>query len=581
MTTHGNLLLEKLNDDRKLSKRFCDITLKVKTVMFPAHRCVLSLFCGYFEKIFETNDRPISAGGGHGSHVVNVSDQCKDMSPKTMLMLLDYFYTEKIRFTVKNVSDVLVACGKLEIEKLRAEATRFLKTAMTSENWLEIYRISYTTGEKALFEACMESFGRLKDKLDTNTLQYAEFVPIIEHLQLKQKSTLVFELIMAWIKSTQTKQDRSLHFRDLLRYMDFDKMDTDFLQKRVSKEQMIVDSHDAMRALNDALLLQTTPREHKSSLTSSLDTPTPRESTAEDIFDVDEDRDIDEREDYFKKEVLIIGGDDERAKKSAVALDPDSKTFRDLADSPLSCSAAAVASLGEFVYVVGGQVGGKHHGHIQVYNAEANTWKVRHSVLKTVRCNTSAAIIRGKLYLVGGRKGAIRLNTVEIIAVDGNECRPLDSQRIANLKQARSYHAVVARQNILYVLGGYGGENRLRSCEAINVVRGNRFSIKSLHKRRNALAAVLYDDHIIAAGGFENTVLSSVEMYSFETRSWTYLPALKTPRWGHCACVCKGKVFVIGGKGLDTIEHFEFDTEIWTQNITMEVRRRFSSAVPI
>ena len=87
------------------------------------------------------------------------------------------------------------------------------------------------------------------------------------------------------------------------------------------------------------------------------------------------------------------------------------------------------------------------------------------------------------------------------------------------------------------------------------------------------LAAIIFEDKIIASGGWGmpsgGMALSSVESYSFETNTWSYLPAMTIERYYHCACVFDGRIFVLGGDKTTSIEYFDpslgqwmFDTSI-------------------
>ena len=82
---------------------------------------------------------------------------------------------------------------------------------------------------------------------------------------------------------------------------------------------------------------------------------------------------------------------------------------------------------------------------------------------------------------------------------------------------------------------------------------------------RSGLAAVLYNDHIIAIGGHNGWHrLSSVECYSFDSKTWMYYPCMTTPREGHSAVCFDDKIYVIGGYGTNTIEFYHPIMLTWT-----------------
>ncbi|XP_078494995.1 uncharacterized protein LOC144749830 [Ciona intestinalis] len=67
--------------------------------------------------------------------------------------------------------------------------------------------------------------------------------------------------------------------------------------------------------------------------------------------------------------------------------------------------------------------------------------------------------------------------------------------------------------------------------------------------------------------------LKSVERYNIRTNTWTNISSLKHVRWGSCACVVNGKIYVIGGADDDastSIEAYDATINEWKIETNME-----------
>lgn len=70
-------------------------------------------------------------------------------------------------------------------------------------------------------------------------------------------------------------------------------------------------------------------------------------------------------------------------------------------------------------------------------------------------------------------------------------------------------------------------------------------SVASLSNKRDAVAACLFGDKIIAVGGFDGShYLHSVEEYDPITNEWKTLKSLKTGRAGACVIAVSSNVHV-------------------------------------
>uniref|UniRef100_H2XRJ0 Uncharacterized protein n=1 Tax=Ciona intestinalis TaxID=7719 RepID=H2XRJ0_CIOIN len=79
--------------------------------------------------------------------------------------------------------------------------------------------------------------------------------------------------------------------------------------------------------------------------------------------------------------------------------------------------------------------------------------------------------------------------------------------------------------------------------------------------------------------------LKSVERYNIRTNTWTNVSSLNHVRFGSCACVVNGKIYVIGGTGDNesktTIEAYDGTINEWKIETNIEISRWGASVVAL
>lgn len=142
--------------------------------------------------------------------------------------------------------------------------------------------------------------------------------------------------------------------------------------------------------------------------------------------------------------------------------------------------------------------------------AAEDTW-TRKADMPTARsslCNQSK-VVNGKIYVVGGNKGAMELTTVE-------EYNPKTDKwtKKADMSTPRENFHTSAVNGKIYAIGGWNDVNK---------------------------------------------TLSTVEEYDPATDKWTKKADMPSPTWGHSTSVVNDKIYVVGGGfGRSTVE--EYDT---------------------
>ena len=118
--------------------------------------------------------------------------------------------------------------------------------------------------------------------------------------------------------------------------------------------------------------------------------------------------------------------------------------------------------------------------------------------------HTSTLIDRAGIYLIGGNDGPRRFPSVYYL--------DLGTKQVSDgpeLNQARSGHSVGYLNGVLYVVGGFDGQNWLDTIERLNIGAGERswniFTVPGFTARSYPLVCALNENELLIAGGYDGT----------------------------------------------------------------------------
>jgi N-acetylneuraminic acid mutarotase len=199
--------------------------------------------------------------------------------------------------------------------------------------------------------------------------------------------------------------------------------------------------------------------------------------------------------------------------------DPAKDTWKALAPMPTARGAAVAAEVGGKIYVIGGasvHPGAKivgltastpHRslGTNEVYDPETNTWETR-SPMPTSRNHAAIGVVNGKIYVLGGRLGAVFVNASATDVVE--EYDPAtDSWSFAKARMPtpRSGTAYGSYEGKIYVAGGEYLDNQI-----VGVYR-------------------------------------DLQAYDPAANEWTMYPPMTTPRHGLVGGISGNRFYVVSG----------------------------------
>jgi len=129
------------------------------------------------------------------------------------------------------------------------------------------------------------------------------------------------------------------------------------------------------------------------------------------------------------------------------------------ASLPVARSSHTAAVVDGKIYVVGGDIEDDDEveegtDRVDMYDPAAGSWQPM-AAMPTARSSHAAAIVDGKIYVTGGLAGGYS-NTLEAYDPVTDSWATLTS-----LSQARAWHASAAVHGKLYVFGGFSDDDRI------------------------------------------------------------------------------------------------------------------------
>jgi DNA-binding CsgD family transcriptional regulator len=231
---------------------------------------------------------------------------------------------------------------------------------------------------------------------------------------------------------------------------------------------------------------------------------------------------------------------------------------------PAARARSAATTIGDMIYVIGGEVNQAVSGDVLVYEPISNTWVTLQTPKPTPVANTPAAVIGSHIYIAGGttQDGGSTSALEELDTSTGKW------QTLAALNQPVAGHGFAALGNALYLFGGATDKGITSASERYDVATNTWHNIAPMPTPRTLSAAATYDDRIFVVGGYNGQhELSTCEYYVPATDSWGTCSALTVPRSGLGLVRVANSLFAIGG-GMSGFlgfnERFDPATNRWT-----------------
>ena len=245
-------------------------------------------------------------------------------------------------------------------------------------------------------------------------------------------------------------------------------------------------------------------------------------------------------------------------------------------------AAHAVVATPDAIYALAGTgAGGKPVLEVERFDGRA--WTVI-SMLPGSGLNApAAAVLDGKIYLVGGFNTTTNVPTDKVIVFDPATKRWSDA---APLPAPRGGHAAVVLEGRIHVLGGGNSQRTLDDHSIYDPVSNSWSTGAALPRSEGSPAAVAFGGRVYSIGGRSGPGdFGNVDIYDPATNSWGSGPAID-PRGTAGASVYCGRIHLFGGESqsrgvsLGDVLRLSADGRSWDTLEAMPTARNFARSVP-
>ncbi|OBI40902.1 serine/threonine-protein kinase [Mycobacterium colombiense] len=282
------------------------------------------------------------------------------------------------------------------------------------------------------------------------------------------------------------------------------------------------------------------------------------------------------------RRLVAVGGQSAgQVLKSVSVLDLTTNTWAGLPDMATARHGMAVDAIGQAVYSIGGssEIGdGQATSSAEALQLPARRmqpaaqWRSLPDA-PTARLMTAWTVLDDKIWVIGGLRDGVALQTVESYDPRTGAWQPQPALPIP------LHHAAAATyRGEVVVLGGASGDLTQASAKVFALRGGKWVELPGLTHARAALAAAVADDKLVIVGG-QNAKQLVPQTEVFDGNAWHDAANMPTPR-EHLAAVSDGTyVYAVGGRFLSAdknsaaFERFDPQSGTWTKLVDMPTPR--------
>ena len=374
--------------EMKDSNKLCDVVIKVGSISINAHRVVLAACSPYFSAMFSGNMRESREG------LVTI----KEFDPKAVQSLIEFCYKASISIDLSNVFHILPVANLLQMGGVQEACCQFLASQLHPSNCLGIRNFAEVHNCQSLLKKCtlfmQQRFPEIALHEEFLELNFKEVRQIISDSNLNVRGEeQVYEAAMAWLKHNV---DLQKHLAELLDCVRMPLMSATYLSREVKNEKLVMESFEGRGLLITAMdhHLQKHYMRNTRAAAKSLNTTPRRCPGLECLF--------------------TIGGsgppvfEDDPYLDLCECYDPEKDEWRVVAPMSVRRSGVRVASLGGYLYTIGGFSASdtKALAIVDRYDPMTDSWRLVSS-MNCPRRSFGVAVLNGYIYALGDRKSVV------------------------------------------------------------------------------------------------------------------------------------------------------------------------------
>ncbi|XP_040858009.1 kelch-like protein 34 [Ochotona curzoniae] len=528
----------------------CDVILEAEGSEFPAHRSLLACSSDYFRALFKSHTQESRA------RVIHLQVP----SAAGLQRLLDFIYTAWLPLSMDTVEDTLEAASYLQVTEALGLCARYLERQLALENCCFAANVAarfglvhtLDTAERCIVRHLRELLARGAGPAGLLELNPGSLKAVLGASEVAQvPEAWLLGLALAWLRQ-EPAVERLAHCAEMLQLIRFGLVPASILRRvysgsgltlpaRVkgliiqalnyhmapSRQPLMQGEQTSIRSPQTHILL-IGGRRAREAMTEQAAAPAARRPVAavepEEVAEEQEREGEEELEEEKEWELT----------QEVVAFDVYNHRWRSLTKLPAPLLGHCVCTLGNFLFVLGGesasgsapspQAEGRWAVTAQVhrYDPRSQAWAAV-PAMQEARAYFWCGVVGESLLAVGGLGvGGEALASVEMYDLRRDRWTPAGT-----LPRALHGHAgAVGERGVVYVSGG-------------------------------------------KAGRAEGSTSSLRDLYALDPgeRVWSKRAPMGTARFGHHLAVLRGKVFAFLGQfePFSEIERYDPDSDQWTR----------------
>ncbi|XP_075688180.1 actin-binding protein IPP [Rhinoderma darwinii] len=488
----------------------------------------------------------------------------QEVDPAIFQLLLDFIYSGSVLISPENVQELMTAADMLQLNHVVALCCDFLKEQIDPGNCIGFFQFSEQLACQHLLEftECYihAHFPEVQQEDEFQTLTKEQLIRLLrsEDLCIEDEHQ-VFSAAMSWLqKDTAT---RKRHVVEVLEPVRFSLLPPQRLQKNIEE----------VTDFSLRVALQTLLREYCEPSLSPKDKK---------LFSLLQTSRVRPRR-KARKFLYAIGGytrlqggrwSDSRALSCVERFDTFSQYWSTVSSLHQARSGMSAAILEGKIYVVGGEKDSMIFDCVECYDPVSKQWTAVPS-MNQPRCGLGVCSCHGAIYAMGGWVGAEIGNGIERYSPEENTW-----QIVGRMSVPRYNFACCERQGLIYVVGGISHEGiELFSAEVFDPIAKRWTLLPPMGTRRAYLGVASLNDCLYAVGGWNERqdALNTVEKFSFEEEQWAEVAPMRIPRAGVSVISVNGLLYAAGGRATvqnfsapvtsDSVEVYNPHTDSWTE----------------
>lgn len=242
---HPRSVFKQLNILREKSE-LCDVILTVDDKEIKAHKVVMAANSPYFEDMFV----------GEFAEPDGVPIVIEEVDEDSLLALVQFAYTSRIKLTQNNVYRLFEAADVLQFHGVKNACFRFFKSQMNKTNCIRTWLFADSHNCTELLEASLKFIEvNFLDIIRGNEFLSIEVDTVCRIIALEDIAITceeqVYDAVLGWINHNPTQ--RKSKAIEVFQYVRFPSMNREYLLHIVDNEPIIRDDPDCLQMLITAL----------------------------------------------------------------------------------------------------------------------------------------------------------------------------------------------------------------------------------------------------------------------------------------------------------------------------------------